>query len=59
MRESSENINAQHFTEAIDKVIMGEKIDRKPSAQEIERVSFHEGGHALVSEWMIPDQYHP
>lgn len=54
MRESSEKIGAQHFTEAIDKVIMGEKIDRKPSAQEIERVSFHEGGHALVSELIDP-----
>lgn len=54
MRENHETINIDHFTEAIDKVIMGEKIDRKPTAQEIERVSHHEAGHALVSELIEP-----
>ncbi len=50
MRENKETIEERHFDEAIDKVIMGEKLDRKPSLLEIERVSIHESGHALVSE---------
>lgn len=54
MRENSDVITAVHFTEAIDKVILGEKIDRKPSRAEIKRVSYHEGGHALVSEAIDP-----
>ncbi len=54
MRENSSTITQRHFTEAIDKVIMGEKLDRKISAIEIERVCVHESGHALVSEIMEP-----
>lgn len=54
MREDSLQVTDQHFNEAIDKVILGEKLDRKPSAQEIERVSVHESGHALVSETFQP-----
>ena len=54
MREKSPRIEARHFEEAIDKVIMGEKMDRKPSSQEMERVSIHESGHALVSELLQP-----
>ncbi|HAA09221.1 MAG TPA: ATPase, partial [Syntrophomonas sp.] len=50
MRENSEVIDSIHFTEAIDKVLLGEKVDRKPTQKEMERVSYHEGGHALVSE---------
>lgn len=54
MRQNSPMIEAVHFTEAIDKVLLGEKIDRKPSRQEVERVSYHEAGHALVSETVNP-----
>ena len=54
MRENSEVIDSIHFTEAIDKVLLGEKVDRKPTQKEIERVSYHEGGHALVSETVEP-----
>lgn len=50
MREDSPTIQAQHFREAIDKVMLGEKADRRPSLNEMERVSVHESGHALVSE---------
>ncbi len=52
MREDSATIQAQHFREAIDKVMMGEKLDRHPSVREMERVSVHESGHALVSEFV-------
>ncbi|HZJ85458.1 MAG TPA: AAA family ATPase, partial [Syntrophomonadaceae bacterium] len=50
MRESSPYIEKRHFMEAIDKVILGEKLDRKPNLVELERVSIHETGHAIVSE---------
>lgn len=54
MREGKEKIEKYHFIEAIDKVIMGEKLEKKPSDKEIERVSIHEMGHALVSEMLEP-----
>lgn len=54
MRENKELIEKRHFMEAIDKVIMGEKLDRKPSQTELERVSIHETGHAIVSEVLEP-----
>jgi cell division protease FtsH len=50
MRENSPIVERRHFTEAIDKVIMGEKLNRRPSQHELERISVHESGHALVSE---------
>jgi len=54
LRENSKTILNRHFHEAIDKVIMGEKLDRRPSPEEMERVSIHESGHALVSEMLEP-----
>ncbi|HHW28090.1 MAG TPA: ATPase, partial [Syntrophomonadaceae bacterium] len=36
----------------IDKVMMGEKIDRKPSDEERYRIAVHETGHALISEFL-------
>lgn len=50
MREGCLKIEHRHLHEAIDKVMMGEKLDRRPSKQELERVAVHEVGHALVSE---------
>jgi vesicle-fusing ATPase len=54
LRENEITISRGHFHEAIDKVILGEKLDKKPSAAEIERVSVHESGHALISELVKP-----
>ena len=54
MREGCTNIEQRHFREAIDKVMMGEKLDRQPSLNEMERVSVHESGHALICEFMEP-----
>mgnify|MGYP000050096922 CR=1 FL=1 len=50
MREGKKVIEPSHFSEAIDKVMMGEKLERRPSAGELERIAVHEGGHALVAE---------
>ena len=44
----------KHFSEAIDKVIMGEKLDRRPGEEEIRRIAIHEMGHALISEYIKP-----
>ncbi|MHB9094764.1 MAG: AAA family ATPase [Eubacteriales bacterium] len=53
-REGSEEIKAGHFKEAVDKVMMGEKLDKRPNADELKRVSVHETGHALISELLRP-----
>lgn len=54
MREGCTKIRQKHFHEAIDKVMMGEKLDRRPSKEELERVAVHEVGHALISEKIRP-----
>jgi vesicle-fusing ATPase len=50
MREKMEKLTDRHFTDAIDKVIMGEKLETRPEKEELWRVAVHEIGHALVSE---------
>jgi vesicle-fusing ATPase len=52
LRDGAEAITMRHLTEAVDKVILGEKLDRKPMQEEKQRVAIHEAGHALVGEWM-------
>lgn len=54
MREQLDKITHRHFAEAIDKVIMGEKLERKPDKDELWRVAVHEIGHAIVSEKQRP-----
>jgi len=50
MRENRKTIKQHHFIDAVDKVIMGEKLNRRPDKDELERVAVHESGHALISE---------
>lgn len=54
LRENSPLISRKHFMEAIDKVMMGEKLDRRPNKEELQRVAIHETGHALVGEIINP-----
>lgn len=54
MREKEKKIKQKHFLEAVDKVIMGEKLNRKPSREEMKRIAVHELGHALASEYYKP-----
>lgn len=54
MREGCTAVHHRHFKEAVDKVMLGEKIDRKPSADELRRVCVHEAGHAIVTELLKP-----
>jgi cell division protease FtsH len=55
MREGNKEISQKFFIEAIDKVIMGEKLARKPNKDEQKRIAVHESGHALVSELVNPN----
>ncbi len=50
MREENDKICSHHFKEAIDKVMMGERLDRKPDKEQLWRIAVHETGHALISE---------
>ncbi|MBC7107135.1 MAG: AAA family ATPase [Firmicutes bacterium] len=54
LREGSPYITMRHFQEAVDKVIMGNRLDRRPTAEELRRVAVHETGHAMVSEMVLP-----
>jgi len=54
LRENREKISQRFFREAIDKVMLGEKLNKKPTAEEIYRIAVHESGHALVSEMVFP-----
>lgn len=54
LRDSSEQIRKKHIDEGIDKVLMGEKADRRPNAEELTRIAYHELGHAVVSETLNP-----
>lgn len=54
MREKCGKIEARHFAYAVDKVMLGEKVDREASEEEKKRVALHELGHAIVSEIVRP-----
>src|SRR5690606_15085151 len=54
-RKSKKEIGEDELEEAIDKVILGEKLERKPHREELRRVAIHESGHALISELVKPD----
>ena len=55
LREKLTTIDQEHLREAIDKVIMGEKLDRHPAKEELQRVAVHEAGHAVISEVVRPN----
>jgi cell division protease FtsH len=54
LREGCQAIEMRHFIEAVDKVMLGEKLDRKPTDAEKRRTAVHEAGHAIVGEWLDP-----
>jgi ATP-dependent metalloprotease FtsH len=54
-RQNRHEIIMEDIREAIDKVMMGEKLERQPDAAELKRVAVHEVGHALLSELLRPD----
>ncbi len=54
LRQGLSTIGERELLEAVDKVIMGEKLERKPGEEELWRIAVHETGHALVSEALKP-----
>lgn len=54
LRDDAQKIEMRHFREAVEKVLLGEKLDRKPTAEELQRVAVHESGHALLAERVHP-----
>ncbi|NLA60423.1 MAG: AAA family ATPase [Firmicutes bacterium] len=54
LRKGNEAISQDDLEEALDKILMGEKLEKLPSPEEIHRVAVHEAGHAVVSEALRP-----
>jgi ATP-dependent Zn proteases len=55
LREKSSEITERHLHEAVEKVMLGEKLDRKPTSEELRRVAIHESGHAMLAETVRPN----
>jgi vesicle-fusing ATPase len=54
MREGVAQIRQRHFQQSIEKVMLGEAQERRPSIAEQHRISLHEAGHAIVAEHVRP-----
>lgn len=54
MREQSNQICHRHFVDSVDKVMLGERSDRRPVHEEQQRIAYHEAGHALAAERVRP-----
>jgi cell division protease FtsH len=48
-REGRESITAADFTEALDKIVLGDPREAKLDVHEKRRVAVHEAGHAIVA----------
>ncbi|HHY12773.1 MAG TPA: AAA family ATPase [Firmicutes bacterium] len=54
LRRGGATISSGDLTEALNKVILGEKLERRPSDGEMQRICAHEAGHAVVAETIRP-----
>ena len=54
LRDGVTQVTEKHLRSAIDKVIMGEKLERLPGEDEKRRIAVHEAGHAIISECIEP-----
>lgn len=54
LREDAPTVRQEHFKAAVDKVMLGERLDRHLTHDDLYRVAIHEGGHALVGELVSP-----
>lgn len=54
LRDGASQISHQNFKEAIDKVMMGEKLGKSINPEVQKRVAIHEAGHAIISEAVRP-----
>ena len=55
LRENQREISHRHLREAVDKVMLGEKLNNQPTKDEIFRIAVHESGHALAGEVLFPN----
>jgi cell division protease FtsH len=53
-REGRNEITMADLKSAVDKVMLGEKLDRQVHKEERERVAVHESGHAVIAEHLQP-----
>lgn len=53
-RKGKVTIGQDELKEAVDKVILGERLEKRPNDEELRRVAVHEAGHALISELVRP-----
>ncbi len=54
LRDQMPAVTQAHFKAAVDKVMLGEKLERHLELDELYRVAIHEGGHAIVGELVNP-----
>lgn len=54
LRNNHKQIYPGDIRDAIEKVMLGEKSNRSPQKEELERVAYHEVGHAIISERVRP-----
>ena len=54
LRGGDSTISQAHLSEAVEKVMLGERLDRRPDEEEMRRVAVHEGGHAMMAEYLRP-----
>ncbi|MDI9419568.1 MAG: AAA family ATPase [Firmicutes bacterium] len=50
LRHKRREITNRDFKEALEKVMLGERLNRNPSGEERLRIAYHETGHAMLSE---------
>jgi len=55
LRDEASEISKRHLHEAVEKVMLGEKLDRKPTEEELRRIAIHESGHAMLAETVRPN----
>lgn len=54
LRRNKSKLEKIDFSDAIEKIILGEELPRKPSKRELERIAIHELGHGFVMELLEP-----
>lgn len=54
LRGEQTEVGQHHLSQAIDKVMMGERTDRESTMEERKRVALHELGHAIAAEEVKP-----
>ncbi len=54
LRREKNVIGALELEDALEKVMMGEKLPQKPTDEELTRIAYHEVGHAFIMEKLLP-----